>query len=156
MPFPFRTFAIHSPAALPISLLSAPMKVVYVSPSIARSRMMTGIPWSNTRLTIGVSGFASLGEMIEQVDLLPQEVLDVGDLLGVVLLRVRVGDLEIREVLGPRGDLRVHRDAPRLAEVALGEADEVLAGLGAAAAGEGEGADNDHRNQNERDSLGPS
>ncbi len=71
----------------------------------------------------------------QEVDLLAQEVLDVGDLLGVVLLRVGVGDLDVGEALRRRRHVRVHRHAPRLAQVALREADQVLAGLRLAATG---------------------
>ena len=39
---------MNSPAGLPIWRLSAPMNVVYASPSIARSSTMTGIPCSKT------------------------------------------------------------------------------------------------------------
>src|SRR4029453_11979444 len=68
-------------------------------------------------------------------DLLAQEVLHVGDLLGVVLLRVGVGDLDVREVLGAFGHVGVHRNTPRLSQVALREADDVLGRLLAAASG---------------------
>jgi hypothetical protein len=54
------------------------------------------------------------------------EVFDVGDLLGVVLGRVGVDDLKHRVILGGRGNLVVHGDAPGFAQVALGHADNVL------------------------------
>src|ERR1035441_10328852 len=60
-PFPPSALTIHSPAALPIFLLSAPMKQVYLSPSKRRSSTMTGMPASNARATGSVSGCASFG-----------------------------------------------------------------------------------------------
>ena len=54
-----------------------------------------------------------------------EEVLDVGDLLGVVLGGVGEDDLQLGMGLGSGGDLVVHRLAPRLALVGLGHADQV-------------------------------
>src|ERR1039458_4728103 len=60
-PFPPSALTIHSPAALPIFLLSAPMKQVYLSPSKRRSSTMIGMPASSARATGSVSGCASFG-----------------------------------------------------------------------------------------------
>ena len=43
LPLPPRVFLIHSPAALPIFLLSAPMNCVYLSPTSRRSSTITGM-----------------------------------------------------------------------------------------------------------------
>ena len=69
----------------------------------------------------------------QQVDALGEEVLDVGDLLGVVLGGVGEDDLQLRVGRGGGGDLVVHRLAPRLALVRLRHADQVaVLGLDAA------------------------
>src|SRR5579871_4858809 len=63
-PLPLRILAMYLPASMPIFLLSPPMKQVYLSPSMARSRTMTGIPASIASPTGRVRGRDSLGLMM--------------------------------------------------------------------------------------------
>jgi hypothetical protein len=91
-----------------------------------------------------------LGEIISRLTpwrrKFSQEVLDVRDLLRVVLLRVREDDFHLWKVLRTRGDFSIHGDAPRFAEIALGEADEKLR-LASAAAGGAAHRSDEHEQQ---------
>ncbi len=68
-----------------------------------------------------------VGRDDQQVDLLLQEVLDVGYLLGVVLLSIGHDDVQVGIGLGRRIDVGIHRHPPRLGVVGLREADQELA-----------------------------
>ena len=129
LPLPPSVCTIHSPAARPIFLLSAPMKQVNLSPSRRRSSTITGMP-ACIRLghRLGQRR-ASLGLMMMQVHPGADELLDVRPLFERVVLGVLEDDLQVRVLVGGGLDVRVHLHAPRLAQIALAHADGI-AGLG--------------------------
>ena len=146
--------AIHSPAARPICLLSAPMKQVNLSPSTARSSTMTGMPASNAWATGCVSGAASLGLMMMRSTLCADELLHVRALHERVVLRVLEDDLEVRVRGGRVLDVGVHLRAPGLAQVALAHADHApLLGAGGRGEPPSASARQPHRGQRHRHLL---
>ena len=88
--------AAYAPACSPIcTLWRRFQRLVNWSPSTLRSRTITGTPWAHASATTSVSGARLVRRDDQQVDALGEEVLDVGDLLGVVLGGVGEDDLQL-------------------------------------------------------------
>ena len=86
-----------------------------------------------------------LGRDEERVDLLADQVLDVGDLLLGAVLAVGDDELDLGVLLGLGDDVLVELGPPRLDGRGLGEADHVLLVLGAGSARGQVGGDGEAR-----------
>ena len=123
LPGPPSSSTAYSPAARPISLLSPPTNCVYWSVSTLRSSTKTGILASIACCTTPVRPADSFGEIKQRVDLLADQVLDVGDLLLGLVLAVGDDQLDFGMLLGLGDDVLVELGAPRLDRRRLREAD---------------------------------
>ena len=94
--------------------------------STLRSSTITGILASIAFSTTPVSPADSFGEIKQHVDLLHDQVLDVGDLLFRLVLSVGDDELDLRMVLGFGFDVLVELHPPRLERGALAEAHSPL------------------------------
>ena len=114
LPSPPSSSTAYLPAARPISLLSPPTNCVYLSVSTLRSSTKTGILASIACSTTPVRPADSFGEIKQRVDLLADQVLDVGDLLFGLVLAVGDDQLDFRMLRGLGDDVLVELGAPRL------------------------------------------
>ena len=93
--------------------------------------MTTGMPRSVAWVTAGSSACGVLATDDQEIDAARHQILDVGNLLGVVMAGIRDQQL-LDDVLGVMRRLlkRVQADdAPAVAEAGVGEADDVRRGF---------------------------